>query len=145
MEKMTMKLENHYICNKSKEVCEKQEKNEKDELCCCECKINQEMMDKLGRYEEMEEEGKLLKLPCKPGDTVYIAKKEYGINKVITAKVTGICRSRNEEGEKNWCIKVFEKNGEYLIPFEKFGKIAFINKQEAKKALERIKNEKRYF
>ena len=96
------------------------------------------------RTKNLEEEGKLLKLPCKQGDTVYIAKKVYyakeiGINEVVTARVIRICSSRNEEGEIIWCIKVFERYGEYLIPFEEFGKTVFLTEQEAKEALERIK------
>jgi len=38
---------------------------------CKECAIN-ECFNKLGEYENLEEQGKLLKLPCTIGDTVYI-------------------------------------------------------------------------
>lgn len=38
---------------------------------CKECAIN-ECFNKLGEYENLEEQGKLLKLPCAVGDTVYV-------------------------------------------------------------------------
>ena len=35
--------------------------------------------EKLGKYEDAEEQGLLLKLPCKVGDTVYAYCSEFGI------------------------------------------------------------------
>lgn len=32
---------------------------------------NQQLIDKLAYYEDLEEQGRLIKLPCKVGDTVY--------------------------------------------------------------------------
>lgn len=32
---------------------------------------NQQLIDKLAYYENLEEQGRLIKLPCKVGDTVY--------------------------------------------------------------------------
>lgn len=30
------------------------------------------LIERLGKYEDLEEQGRLLKLPCKVGDTVYV-------------------------------------------------------------------------
>lgn len=38
---------------------------------CGKCKHNQDICEKLAEYEDLEEEGKLIKLLCKPGDTVW--------------------------------------------------------------------------
>lgn len=108
--------------------------------------LDQEEYKKYLEWKNLDEQGKLLKLPCKQGDTVYIAKKVYyakeiGINEVVTARVIRICSSRNEEGEIIWCIKVFERYGEYLIPFEEFGKTVFLTEREAKEAMERMERE----
>ncbi len=71
MERFTEKIKEDYICNKTFEVCEKQNENPNDEDCCCYCEINKKMRNKLGEYEDAEEQGLILRLPCKVGDTVY--------------------------------------------------------------------------
>lgn len=37
----------------------------------------EKIVDKLARYEDLEEQGRLLKLPCKVGDTVYCVYHRY--------------------------------------------------------------------
>ena len=37
----------------------------------CDCGIVEDMVKKLVNYEDLEEQGRLVKLPCKVGDTVY--------------------------------------------------------------------------
>lgn len=41
--------------------------NEKCEVC----RFNHEICEKLGEYEDLEEQGRLIKLPCKDGDIIY--------------------------------------------------------------------------
>ena len=57
MERLTEKIEEHYIARQDR----------------LNGKIigNQLCLDKLGEYENLEEQGLLLRLPCKVGDTVY--------------------------------------------------------------------------
>lgn len=50
-----------YSCD---EICDK-------EFSCEECPI-QEAFNKLAHYEDLEEQGRLIELPCKVGDTVWI-------------------------------------------------------------------------
>lgn len=38
----------------------------------CDCGIVEDMVKKLANYEDLEEHGRLIKLPCKVGDTVYV-------------------------------------------------------------------------
>lgn len=38
---------------------------------CNSCKWSQAIYDKLAHYEDLEEDGRLIELPCKVGDTVY--------------------------------------------------------------------------
>ena len=38
---------------------------------CLYCKYNNEILEKLAHYEDLEEAGRLIELPCKFGDTVY--------------------------------------------------------------------------
>ena len=39
---------------------------------CQTCDFEEKICDKLAEYEDLEEQGLLLKLPCKVGDTVYV-------------------------------------------------------------------------
>lgn len=45
-----------------------------DSLPCGEnsCDYKNLLIERLGKYEDLEEQGRLLKLPCKVGDTVYV-------------------------------------------------------------------------
>ena len=38
---------------------------------CDNCEIMTSICEKLGKYEDLEEQGRLISLPCKVGDTVY--------------------------------------------------------------------------
>ena len=39
---------------------------------CNSCKWSQAIFDKLAHYEDLEEQGRLIELPCKAGDTVWV-------------------------------------------------------------------------
>ena len=77
-----------------------------------------EVMRKLADYEDLEEQGLLLKLPCKVGDTVYIIG----------------CKYRNGTYE-NW-INTGTFNYSDL---EKMNKTVFLTRAAAEEALKKIK------
>ena len=54
-----------------------------DSLPCGENSYNYKnlLIEKLGKYEDLEEQGRLIKLPCKVGDTVYFIKNSETIVK----------------------------------------------------------------
>ena len=82
MERLTMKYCGEYV---PRELCSIDRLGGADDgdLCCEYCKATEEgnqdysecaigkCFNKLGKYEDLEEQGKLLKLPCAVGDTVY--------------------------------------------------------------------------
>lgn len=74
-------------------------------------------IDKLYEYEDLEEQGLLLKLPCKIGDTVYVIG----------------CKYRNGTFEK-W-INTGKFNYSDL---EKMNKTVFLTKEEAEQELKRL-------
>lgn len=45
----------------------------------------QEMVDKLGRYEDLESDGKLIELPCLPNEEVWESHKRFGTHKTMYA------------------------------------------------------------
>lgn len=75
------------------------------------------------KTKKLEEDGKLIALPCKPGDTVYFLVND-GVNKpyIKPWKVRTI----------SFCVEV--------IP--KIGKTVFLTEQEALEVLEEMKHEK---
>lgn len=121
-ERFTIRYGDNYYCKIKDSDCHRYNKD--NDVCCCGCEIAKKMIDKLGKYEDMEEQGKLVILPCKPGYTVYVIKKiiMYG-----------------EVGDNS--------SFEYIIDTDKFdywmipliGKTVFLTEQEALKALEGMK------
>lgn len=81
-------------------------------------------MDKLAEYEDLEEQGKLLKLPCKAGQKVYLLRKD--IKSVIDGEITSISVSEFASGMRIFIIddnrytdSSFEKNWRYCIFYQR--------------------------
>jgi len=66
-------------------------------------------VEKLAEYEDLEEQGKLLKLPCAVGDTVYYADNEYYFT-VLPVKVDEI--SVMESNAILYKCLLFDGNGD---------------------------------
>ncbi len=105
------------------------------------CKYVKSMVEKLAEYEDLEEQGLLLKLPCKVGDTVYAYCSEFGILPytvdciVIDEKITYQCSSYSEPiGDcPSECLDEIEPD------ISDFGKTAFLKQAEAEEDLKRVK------
>jgi hypothetical protein len=93
------------------------------------------ILEQLKEYEDLEEQGRLIKLPCKVGDTVYIYAdftkniEPYTIDEIHL----GSCYAM--QFDCNLCI------GDELIDgtefeLEDIGKTVFLTREEAEKALE---------
>ena len=102
---------------------------------------------KLKKYEDLEEQGLLLKLPCKIGDNVYKipSKTNYNLNildgyyennRVYNQKVSRIILD-----DDYWYLEC-DKDREYgtgVICLDKFfGKTWFLSKEEAEQELKRL-------
>lgn len=99
---------------------------------------NQMCMNKLGEYEDLEEQGCLLKLPCAVGDTVYRINRgskepiiSMKVCKVVLISLRGcgyeiqiMCRDEANSGET------------YYFGVD-FGKTIFLTRQEAEDKLKR--------
>ncbi len=100
-------------------------------------------VDKLEEYEDLEEQGLLLKLPCRVGDTVYAYCSEFGILPytvdciVFDKKITYQCSSYSEP--------IGDCPSEYLDEIEPdisdFGKTVFLTQAEAEEALKGMEGE----
>ena len=96
-----------------------------------------DLREKLKYYEDLEEQGLLLKLPCKIGDTVYQLINSH----IYEYKVIGICF---DIFQNKWMYEVAYQIGlewfKTMCDFDAFGKskTVFLTKEEAEKELKRL-------
>lgn len=100
---------------------------------------NLKAIKKLADYEDLEEQGLLVRLPCKVGDTVYRvnAGAKQPIIPMTVSEIHFICY-------KNECAVRFdaigkEDMGESCYRLEDIGRIVFLTREEAEKKLEEMK------
>ena len=111
------------------------------------CKWVRECLLKLKEYEDLEEQGLLLKLPCKVGDTYWELEKMFWVNE---HKCKG-CKFYFETLEDSFCDcdndfpkctqileKKFSSIKEIVMNMDEINKTIFLTKEEAEKALERL-------
>lgn len=116
---------------------------ENDRLYAEKCKELAERQKKLEEYEDLEEQGKLLKLPCAVGDTVYHTciprNEELQIIEMKVVCVEPYGAIRNHKGVcEVW--NVYAETGytkEYFKFFD-FGKTVFLAREEAETALKKL-------
>jgi len=104
-----------------------------------ECEQFKEAVDKLAEYEDQEEQGMMLRLPCKVGDTVYRI-NPYAIEPIISMKVLQIRFGELYVGNSFLRIDAIndEDMGEICYFKNDVGKTVFLTKEEAEAALERM-------
>jgi hypothetical protein len=92
------------------------------------------LAEKLCEYEDLEEKGRLTKLPCKVGDTVY----GISMGKIINLTVNEISIFYMK-GEKIINVKC-QSNDEFRNYVEReFGKTVFLSKEEAEAVINKLK------
>lgn len=93
-----------------------------------------DLREKLKEYEDLEEQGRLVKLPCKVGDTVY----GISMGKIITLTVNEISIFYLK-GEKIINVKC-QSNDEFRNYVEReFGKTVFLTEPEVKERLKELR------
>ena len=114
---------------------------------CSECanQYNQlaEWLEELKSYKEAEEQGLLMKLPCKVEDTVYRvnAGAKQPIIPMTVSEIHFLCY-KNERAVRFDAIGK-EDMGESCYRLEDIGRIVFLTHEEAEKKLEEMQNDKR--
>lgn len=84
--------------------------------------------EKLADYEDAEEHGLLLRLPCKVGDKIYIVFHNHTIGKSTVASFKMIA--------EGWAVKT--NDWSYL--FTDFGKTVFLTREEAEAKLKELES-----
>lgn len=98
------------------------------------CNLMLDACEKLVEYEDLEEQGLLVRLPCKVGDTAFRI-NEGAKNPIIELTVTQINITR-----KSYNLEVVDKDGGELMYFKsEIGNSIFLTREEAKKKLEVMK------
>ena len=92
----------------------------------------------LGKYEDLEEQGRLVKLPCKVGDTLYSALGE----KVLKSEVISVkyhCEAENHGVFIRERIIIDTDDFETEINFSDIGKTVFFTQAEAEARLKELR------
>lgn len=98
--------------------------------------IGGEAIDKLAHYEDMEEQGRLIELPCKVGDTVYFIKFAFSVAKSpITAEILSI---KIIDGEMIYTAITQENSIVRKFKSDAIGKTVFFTKSEAEAKLKEM-------
>ena len=121
-----------YIIGVGNKTCEEFCKNAVDG--CKNCYI-QQVFKKLADYEDLEEQGLLVRLPCKVGDTVYVPTRNF----VSELRITMV--SVNMHGTYfSWMLNsgIYPNLDGFSV--NKLGKTVFLTREEAEKKLDEIKN-----
>lgn len=100
-----------------------------------------ELLEELKSYKDLEEQGLLVKLPCKVGDTVYRvnAGAKQPIIPMTVSEIHFLCY-KNERAVRFDAIGK-EDMGESCYRLEDIGRIVFLTREEAENKLEELKNE----
>lgn len=85
-----------------------------------------DLREALKRYEDLEEQGKLLKLPCAVGDTIYTIYSDEVSSFVEEPKVVEVSTHRV------WIDSAY-------FDYDDFGKTVFFTRKEAETALEELR------
>lgn len=107
------------------------------------CHYINDVLDKLAGYEDLEEQGKLVKLPCKVGDTVW--DNDYGrpCAYTITAFSFGECEEYICEPVTTKEVVFYYTNSSGSITGSfaesEIGKSVFLNKSEAEAKLKELR------
>jgi hypothetical protein len=90
--------------------------------------------DKMADYKRAEEQGRLIMLPCKVGDTVYCTiYDEYGIAPIDKGTVYAV----SINGQTNWFSVQYKSGLRYDYTWDDLGKTVFLTREEAEKELEK--------
>ena len=112
---------------------------------CDNCEITTSICEKLGKYEDLEEQGRLIKLPCKVGDTVWDNDFDRPCAYTITAFSFGECEEYICEPitTKEAVFSYANSSGSISGSFaeREIGKSVFLSKAEAKAKMKELRGE----
>ena len=107
---------------------------------CGECrrysKWRRDAINKLAEYETAEEEGRLVVLPCKVSDTVFVIENTH----IEISEIYKIEIKHTAFEDRTYYLEKLAKRGMLYRYYNRdFGKTVFLTRKEAEKALNEIK------
>lgn len=121
-----------------------------DDLPCGENSYayKQLLLDELGKYEDLEEQGRLLRLPCKVGDAVYVVTSPFNVfddieydenmkEEVYEAYVSSVSFYKSGEQYRIYAKATNHFIGVYFRECD-FGKTVFLTEEEAREKLKEM-------
>lgn len=115
------------------------------------CQYISDALEKLADYEDLEEQGRLIKLPCKVGDTVYVVTSPFNVfddieydenmkDEVYESYVSSITFYECGEQYRIYAKATNHFIGAYFRECD-FGKTVFLAKSEAEAKLKELRGE----
>lgn len=104
------------------------------------CGYISDALKKLADYEDLEEQGRLVKLPCKVGDVVYVKMASYCKTHYVEAEVRDFVHFISCGFCAVVTSKYFDKEN---IPFQNLAKLSF-NQRRSGGKIERIERWRRW-
>lgn len=113
------------------------------------CLYIKDALEKLADYEDLEEQGRLIKLPCKVGDTVYVVTSPFNVfddieydenmkDEVYESYVSSITFYECGEQYRIYAKATNHFIGAYFRECD-FGKTVFLTKSEAEAKLKELR------
>ena len=102
------------------------------------CEQLAEWLEKSKEYQQLEEQSRLIKLPCKVGDTIYAVGEIVKEYKVISMSY----HSNKPTNRSEFCIETLPVNGSRVVVTfydKEFGKNVFLTKSEAEAKLKELR------
>lgn len=107
----------------------------------CHCGLVEDMIEKLADYEDLEEQGRLVKLPCNRGDKIYFIKSAFSMAHFpIEARITSICGIDCDSDVMYSSITEYNKIDRRFKSSD-IGKTVFLTKSEAEAKLKELRGE----
>lgn len=100
------------------------------------CKTIDDIVDKLADYEDLEEQGRLVKPPCKVGDTVYVPTRDF----ISELRIAYISVFENNTFF-HWMLNAGIYPNLNGFSVDKIGKTVFLTKSEAEQKLKEMESD----
>ena len=101
---------------------------------CDNCEIVTSICEKLGKYEDLEEHGRLIKLPCEVGDTVYVPTRDF----ISELRIVHISISKNNTFF-HWMLNTGIYPNLDGFSVDKIGKTVFLTQSAAEEKLKELR------
>ena len=111
------------------------------------CKTIDDVIDKLAEYEDLEEQGLLLRLPCKVGDKIYLICSRYSECSKYKERLDEYncqgCEEDECDSHKEYYIHINNSVSlEWIVRnLNNFGKTVFLTQSEAEQKLKEMESD----